>query len=645
MIFIFTLLFSIQFEKVNLDSLNLLSDEELTEIFIKKQSEDESVNLNELLEKIEYYRTNKISFRKATEIELTSLPGITTEVIEYILILQQRSEVTKNEFIQSSSVERFTLLLLSQYFKFDNESEATIYKLRQRVITKTQYLDSGNEENYNGSLYSNYHRLSVQSGKLSIGGMFERDAGELLKNGNSAFYIQLKNYYPIQKLVIGNYSTRVGQGLFISTNPQFGFSTSSIKSLLGNDELFRGSASTNELFMLRGSAIELNYNRFNLGLLYSNKNLSASIDTSQKVKSIYESGLFRTENELSKLNMLKEEIAGLVFTYSLSSKSQIGIASRITTFTKPLINNYLNNEDIQKNIYHTLFTNYDFDKGKILIDVSGENNIFTNKIFSFQVDPIKKFTIIYQYRKYNDIYRQRYISLLTAQSSITKQEEGYYYAFEFRNPEKVAIIGFADQFNIYEENYTYTNGSILGVRVLPLFINDNIIIEWKRKKLNYISSKTLPSELSSSEIGESESNKLRIQLLNKFRKINIINKLDLLKINKSLNLSENSFLLSTEVEYHPDNNFKLESRVTIYHTKSYDSRMWELESNGKGYMYFSQLYGDGIKLSFLVNYIFLKNINLSFKYSTNSFTKELEIYKLPIKMNDEIILQLDFVNN
>ncbi len=191
--------------------------------------------------------------------------------------------------------------------------------------------DSLGNTNYLGSAPQLYFRYRYShSDKYSFGLTAKKDRGEEFFSGNNTrgfdFYsahVYLKNIWKFKSIALGDYQLQLGQG--INFWKGYGFRKSSFStSIMRNSRGLGAYTSANSNNYLRGGAFEFEFWKFRLTSFFSYDLKDATTDstlTEEVITSISNTGLHRTDNELSKRERFSEMVIGnyLQFNHSFIS--------------------------------------------------------------------------------------------------------------------------------------------------------------------------------------------------------------------------------------------------------------------------------------------------------------------------------------
>lgn len=295
---------------------------------------------------------------------------------------------------------------------------------------------------------------------IKAGVVFENDAGEpafsryMSTTDFVSGYVQWQPKRTIFKnIIIGHYSARFGQGAGLWTGFAADFSS------IGTSVMRHGNGitpnwSAAESGYLRGIAANAAIGRTNIWVFASNTDGDAStssVDTSDYVTTIKETGYHRTIGELSSRNNLTQKLYGGYIQHTFDG-IRVGIG----------VNHWQSNRDFTTG--DDLYRKFRFS-GNSLTTASADYALFHNNISLYgeiamqkgniaitqgiDIDVIgnTKLTLAYRNfsRKYTSVYQNTF-----ARSSQPAGEEGIYAALSFNQIKRLSIICNA---NIYKNRW------------------------------------------------------------------------------------------------------------------------------------------------------------------------------------------------
>jgi hypothetical protein len=143
----------------------------------------------------------------------------------------------------------------------------------------------------------------------------KNDAGEPFFSGGNKYgfdfysaHVQLSDWGPVKKVIVGDYQVQFGQGLVAWG----GYSLSKAGDVLGIKKQERGLTgytSTGENLFRRGAAVTLQHRQWNLSAFVSHKNIDATADSSA-FSTILETGQHNTPGTMEKKHAVQETVVG-----------------------------------------------------------------------------------------------------------------------------------------------------------------------------------------------------------------------------------------------------------------------------------------------------------------------------------------------
>ena len=214
------------------------------------------------------------------------------------------------------------------------------------------------EEKYEGSPFRYYFKYNLRySDRVDFQFSGENDAGEALAFGNVGgvrrmgldsygYHLMLKNFGRLKRAVVGKYQLQFGQGVTLWSG--FAPWLSGGMSLRRYGAGIKSASAFSEYGYMRGAAATVsllpkgNGKTLGMTLFYSCVNRDATLATADSsdgaepvYQSIYQSGLHRTELELSKKDCLNEQLIGGHLQYG-NGRLVVGGTAYATLFANEL---------------------------------------------------------------------------------------------------------------------------------------------------------------------------------------------------------------------------------------------------------------------------------------------------------------------
>ena len=470
-----TLLLPILFYSIEAHSqLQQISWDEYVQSIYEEVQENEG-NLDEissLLYELEKLHQNPIDINTATQKDLASLPFLDNEEIDQILLYIYRHERidTWGELLLIPGLHTESIRVLPLFCTISentNKQQRIPKGVNQSFDTRIDiplysrkgYISNGNAPTAYAS-NKLYHRMryTIDTRRVKASIYAEKDGGERFYDFYGG-YVEAKNLGIVDHLVIGDYRIGYGEGLIIG---RYRVSKSSTNTRSPQGILpQQGTTETN---ILRGAAITISQRNFKASVFGSYSALDATLSgTGNRVQTIINTGLHRTESEREKKHNLYETFIGSHLEWSRNLDKNylnIGITgtwrhTSITLDPRP--------KKTRSTIYRDIYPkgkdwgvfgiNYEWSSYRW--EVSGETATSLSgwgTVGRLSYKASKRFETSAVGRYYSDRYYSAH-STAFSESSRCQNETGVLFRFIARPWDMVVMEGFADFFYFHWPRY------------------------------------------------------------------------------------------------------------------------------------------------------------------------------------------------
>jgi len=566
-----------------------------------------------------------------TKKELYAVPFISYEQADrlspYVAVIVADSEVIgiKDQLAYS----RKTLIIRNQYLAEQQTGFRDVDSLGSRF--------AGDRNR----LYFKYRQQYRDQFSFSLLG--DKDAGEPLFRENNAqgfdFYSAHLYYKPqgglVQQAVIGDYEIKIGQGLVQWNGFALGKGSDASAVFLKGPRI-RPYTSSNEFNFFRGGSTELRVSpNVKTQIWYSNKNVDANrneLDTIEtqfvEVTSLQLSGLHRTKGEIEDKRSVNEQVGGVNFDYE-GKWFTVGLLGQHRQLSDSLV---FSGRDYQRFLATgTQFQHASFHYSGLRNNVYffGETAISnynalatTNGVQKF-FDSGLKATLVY--RNFAPTYQSFYASSLSENTTVNN-EEAVYLGMTFSPAKSIKIQTYFDRF-WFPWNKARVDRPSGGTE---LFL-----------RAEYFGSATeleLRSRIENKDVNEIQNtdpnNNITTQqrITNRFEvRHRPTNRLYFKSrvghtAHKTSQKNEHGFLIFQDVVYDfPQQALKLYSRLSAFHTPSFDSRIYAYENDLLYNFSVPAYYGEGIRWYAMASLQPRENVKLWVKGSQTIFSDREKI--------------------
>jgi len=616
-------------------------------------SEKES---SEFYDLIEYLIDNPININSATEDELLKIPTLDRE--SAVAIIKQRNsrggfsspDAIKNiEGIRNDVVDKIIPFLnfnskneVSLFDHFTQNIQSLKYNYRSRMLRDLQQDYAYQKGKYYGSDLKIYNRLILNNkDNIHAAVIIEKDPGEKSLSDFYSFHLLLKDLGLIKNLVFGDFNLEFGQGLALYSRSSISKGTETVDIVPRNGRGIIPYQSTDENMFFRGTAAQMILDNFNIYAFYSNKYLDGSTDQSTgQIKTLITDGLHRDSTEILHKHNINEIFYGAALNYTYENIFEIGMLYTSSHFGNDFYKQTI--LDPTGKQFNYLSTSYNFRMGKLYL--SGET-AYNQKVFatinSAQIAVDKNISVVFSYRNYPVDYWNFHANSFGEKDG-TQNENGFYTGVHWRTT--FGIFDFYyDQFRfpITSDNFMFPsqgNDFLLYYTVKP-FRATELRVKYKIKSKDYTG--TLTDQLA---LINGTTENYRVELLyNAARNIELKSRIEIVNVHSTpVQPAEKGFLIYQDVQFSPFAPLNFSSRIIFFKTDSYNSRVYEFESDLTGVMTTPPLYGDGMRLYFLARFTTPLGFALTLKYAETFMPNEKTLGNGDTFINSNVDNRLSF---
>jgi hypothetical protein len=606
--------------------LDVQQNEERSIEAIVQEQED-----SQLLEVLAEIRENPMDLNRASLEEMTRLPWINSlmasELIAYrrrkpFLTVEQLGEV---ESFSTETVKRSRFYFFVQPSRFD-----TAWKIhgsgRSRYRSDLQPRKGFVDGTFGGSSIGMLNRVLVTAeqsegivSRADFAFMNEKDPGELVSNGYSSFYLALANEDRGIRMVLGDYVVEVGEGLVLwrSFAPSKG--PESFAAVRRNGSGLRPSVSTDETWVLHGCAAEWKTRLASLLVFVSSRRLNANIDSTALPKSIYSDGLFRTAGEVGKMNVLDEQLSG----FRLAATPLEGVRAGLSLYSSQLYSPIAFGGGSPSN--HVSLIGIDLAYTTRAVDAFAE--VARDRLYRLSwiagaiVAPSKLMSAGVVARSYAEGFENPRGNAFGERFGPPENEQGIYTTLRVAPFDGLKLSIYSDQFQSISSTGTILE-RVRGHDFLfdtQLSISHQLYVDLLFKEKNKPISMSTLDPLGRSVLQSSLRNQQNLRLTvenTPSERLQLKTRTEFVSVSNSLNGAiETGFLAYQELRYTPRQSYSVAARLIVFETASFDSRLYEFETDFRSSFANPALFGHGLRWFVLVNYRFATSTQVSAKYS------------------------------
>jgi competence ComEA-like helix-hairpin-helix protein len=604
--------------------------EEAIEIFDPQNTEFSTEQLTQFLQDL---AANPVNINRAGANKLLQIPGVNLKKARAIIDYRQQVKPfeTIGELEQVTGIGRVTFekmrpyvtvgsglelteTLYTDYSYWTNDGRFQAFSRYQQDLQQARgYREPPEEGGYVGSPVKYYQRFGYQSDHISLNLTQEKDAGEQLVSpvqfDHRSWHVALEDNGNLQMLVGGDYSLSFGQGLVLWNGGVFGKGSNVIGSANRNGRGINPYTSAQETNYYRGAAATYG-NKLQFTGFYSSRRHSASEISSDTTRFPRSDGYHRTPNELLKDGNLGQKLYGGRFQMDLPF-GLIGATGYQTTFDRYIAasNQAYAQFDFEGRSNSVFGVDYTFLLGHAVIfgEAARSENSGIGVVTGVE-SPIgndTEFSIAY--RNYQKEFQSILGDGFGEVSGQPKNEEGIYLGLRHTIGERVTLSAYVDQFRFpgarFGTNQPTQGYEWLGKAEVELSSDLNFYVQLR--------SETEEDEFEIEDefgrlqrrLGEARRSSFRANVeywVNP--RVRFRTRGELVRSRQAGADTELGYLLYQDLRLLLRDNLTLDTRVTMFDTESFATRVYQFE-NDLLYVFASQsLFNKGQRMYVLLNY-------------------------------------------
>ena len=257
----------------------------------------------------------------------------------------------------------------------------------------------------------------------------------------------------------------------------------------------------------------------------------------------------------------------------------------------------------------------DGEKGKLYFrGETAYSNKSVSTINSAQIIIDKNFALVFSYRNYSKDYWGFHANGFGEKDG-TQNENGFYTGIHWRTAYGIFDV-YYDQFRFpYAANnllFPSQGNDFLVYYTLRPFRSGELRLKYRIKSKDDVAP--LNDQLG---LIKGTTENYRAELLYRvLRNVQLRTRVEIVNVHSTTaSPSEKGFLMYQEIQFSPIRSLGISARVILFKTDSYNSRVYEYESDLSGVMTTPSLYGDGMRWYLLARYNTPFGFALTFKYA------------------------------
>nr|MBC7612092.1 hypothetical protein [Pseudopedobacter sp.] len=638
---------------------NDLVIEYIIESIAANQTED--FDYTELVDRLNYYRKNKINLNKTNREQLQELyflnPLQINNLLDHIAVNDKLIHTLELQSIDGFDLETIKNLL---YFAdintptgFENFSFKRLFRDGRNdiLIRYNRYLEpqisyaipnNSNKSRYLGSperVYTRY-RFSF-SNNIQFSLNLEKDAGEKFWNNTNnlkgpdfvSASLYIKDLSKIKKLVIGDYALQFGQGLTLWSGLSFG-KGADIFTVAKQDLGLRPYTSVNEYSFFRGISTQINFGRFDFTPFISFNKLDAGISlnpitNAQDISSLQQSGLHRTENELKNKNRINQQVFGGNLQYSVR-KLSIGLTGYHSKYSENFApgTSLYNQFNFSGNQLDNVGINYSYTYQNIYFfgefaHSLGSGIAYINGLISSLSPAVSMVLFHRNYQKnYYSFYNQG-----IGESSTAVNEKGFYGGLQIKPDSKLELNFYADLFKFPWLKFRVDAPSTGFDLFSQLNFTPNKTTRFSLRYQFQNKQQNSPNSSFVNSLGFVKKSNYRVEYQYQINKtFSLRNRIEMVQYHEENSPFRYGYLAYQDINYNPlSSKISGNMRFALFDTDGFDTRIYAYENDVLYGFSIPAFQNQGIRYYANARYNLKRGIDFWVRYSYTQYNNQTTV--------------------
>jgi hypothetical protein len=605
--------------------------EEAVESALENTTRD--IEDSQVAESLLQLSVNPIDLNTATANDLQQIPGLDPLLASRIVSYRKKHGFSSvDELVHVEGLDRSMFqqirgfLMVSMRSNRHKATDDVAIHYTGRTIRRLQDQRGYVDGTFLGNPYRIYNKFlaqyAVDSGFLvEAGGLTEKDPGEEDVSDFATGFIGISNASKSVRCIVGDYTVEGGQGLALWRSTGATKGNEVISSISKNQRGLQPYRSSDENGFLRGVAVEARLGLIDITGFVSRKPINANLNEGGYITSFNTSGLSRTQSESQSKSSSGETMLGMNVDTWLFEGFRMGIRACTTHYDHPIALSGINGFSGRKASIESIDFSYASSTLGSFGEAAMDRDNSTAMIGGIVLEPVSVLDVALVVRS----YPQRFVSMhgfgFGESGGQPRNEKGVYASARLSLFAWLTISSYYDQFATMGPSTvsllpTAGHEFLSAVR---LQWGEQSSVQFKVKQKNQAAEELLLDEFSrtNSIVGKRTQANYRasfewipssfIRWKARFERVSV-------KYHPS-GIAQTGFLVYQDVQVRLKRRLSIDGRVIVFDTDSYDSRIYEYESELHGTFANPALFGKGIRMYILMKYP-MGALEFSIKYST-----------------------------
>jgi hypothetical protein len=348
--------------------------------------------------------------------------------------------------------------------------------------------------------------------------------------------------------------------------------------------------------------------------------MAASSYAPDSISSFYEAGLFRTVSELEKRNAVSERLYAGRLQYSMPHGWNLGATYYHSSYDKTMVSDRVFEFAGSSETVTGIDATAQFGRLTLFGEAARSGDGAGAGIVGSILALAPQSTVALLYRDYSPGFNNLHAHGFGEKGN-THNERGLYFGAELAVTRWLSLSGYIDHFKFPWRTFSSpvpTSGNdILLQTDAEVVTNLQLSARYSRKSVEGSEHAADSYARQIAEIVSRDQERIRITATYRVsQELRVKGRLETTRVSYALSQRrEKGTLFFQDIHYSNPGGFAAEARMIFFDTDSFDSRVYEYESDIRGVFSNPALYGKGRRWYLVLRYKFFDRLDLSAKYS------------------------------
>lgn len=613
---------------------------------------DPNLESEQLTQYLQELAANPININTATVDDLLLIPGLNLKLARNIINYREEKKLfeTAGDLVDVSGIGRVTLerirpyvtvgpafqlqkRLLTDYRYWTQDGEFEMFSRYQQTVQEQEGYRLPDSVGYVGSPIKYYQRLKYESDHISVNLTQEKDPGEQVEGPTqfdyNSWHLALKDIGSLRSFVVGDYALSFGQGLVLWSGGAFGKGRDVVNSVNRNERGINPYTSAQETNYNTGLAATYG-GKLQVTGFYSDRTHSATTVDSTQVRMPTESGYHRTLTEIAKKGAVDQQLYGGRVRYE-TAIGFVGVTGYQTEFSKSIVSGdaIYQRHDFEGTSHSVLGADYRLIIGPAMLygEVGRSDNGGWGTVAGLESELKSSTALSLGYRYYQPEFQSIMGNGFGETSGEPKNESGFYIGLQQEITPSIVTSVYFDQYRFMAPRFGLhqpTQGFdwLAQVEVeLQRGWNFYVLGRQETKEDEYNTLDDMGRELR--KLDDEKRSSIRAQ--NEYwvnENIRLRTRGEWIRSRKAGENEEFGYLIYQDVRFVPSDKLRIDGRISIFNTESFDTRLYQFENDLLYVMSNEMLYRQGQRMYILVSYEPYEFLDIWAKYGVTIIENE-----------------------